>query len=285
MIRFGKPLPRVAAIAGALWLSGCVEADKSGTPHLVAFDIIDATGSPVMKDPDASVFSVSPRVTFAAVFDDLLDFSQIVNVDSGVASSALVTIASGTTPIVADTAYTPNGHYKFTLIYPKGPNITAAPSPGLPSGSAVTVTLNTAMLRGHNQVPLVLGMVSPTLTFQTDAFGVARNPDPEREDDSEPVNADQPFEVKASNIPNEVFSTKISVTGVLDMVPIDGLEATVTVSEGDPAVFLVAPKSGLWPVGAKITVTVAKEAADQFGMALGQPATLSFDVVAPKMAP
>lgn len=280
MLRFGRPLARAAAFAGALGLTGCVEADKAGTPHLVSFDLIDATGAPIMRVPDAAVFTTSPRVTFMAVFDNVLDFSQIVNVDAGTTTPGLVTIAAVGNP-VADAVYTPNGHNKFTLIYPKGPNITASPSPGLPSAASVTVALNTALLRGQNGQPLVVGAAPASISFQTDPFSV-KGEDPEM---MMPFSADHAFVVTASNIPNADFASKITVAGTVNMVPVVGLEYTVTVSEADPAQFLVAPKAGMWPAGSKITVTVAADAADQFGVALGMPATLSFDVAAPPAAP
>lgn len=283
MIRFGKPLPRVAAIAGALWLSGCVEADKAGTPHLVAFEIMDATGSPVMKDPDAAVFTASPRVSFRAVFSDLLDFTQIVDVDAGTGLPGLVTLQAAGNPSIS-TIYTPNGHYKYSTppffgTATTGPNIAAIVAPGLPSGVPVLVTLDISRLKGHNGSPLVVDPgVLPTIMFQTESFGVAG------EKSEMPFAADHAFVLTASNLLGETFASKVTATSTVGAA-VKPEEVVVTPSMEDPAQFTVAPKSGMWPAGAKITVTIATDAADQFGAALGAAVAIDFMVAAPTAAP
>jgi|GEM_PF-3840284 len=283
MIRFGKPLPRVAAIAGALWLSGCIEADKAGTPHLVAFDIMDATGSPVMKDPDAAVFTASPRVSFRAVFSDLLDFSQIVDVDAGTGLPGLVTIQAASNPSIS-TTYTPNGHHKFATPpffggTTTGPNIAATVAPGLPSGVPVLITLDITRLKGHNGVPLVVDPgVLPTISFQTLEFGV------EGETSKLPFAADHAFAITATNLLGDTFASKVTATSTVGAV-VTPEEVVVELSKDDPAQFTVAPKSGMWPAGAKVTVTIAADAADQFGAALGAAVAIDFMVAAPAAAP
>ena len=283
MFRSRKPLPRVAAIAGALWLAGCVEADKAGTPHLYSFDLLDTSGTPVMKDPDAAVFTASPRVTFRAVFTDLLDFTQIVDVDAGVALPGLMTITTAGDQTLM-TTYTHNGHHKFnTPMFfggnTTGPNITSAPQPGLHSGATVSVALDVTRLRGRDGKPLIIDQgVPPTLVFETERFGVKGEPN------EMPFAADHAFVVTASNIPAAMFATKFSASSTVD-VTVTPVEVTVTVDETDPAKFLVAPAAGMWPAGALITVTIAADAADQFGAVLGAVVLLTFSVAAAMAAP
>lgn len=274
MLGLEKPLPRVAFLAGALWLGGCIEADKAGTPRLLAFDIIDATGSPVMKDPDAAVFTATPRASFTAVFDNVLDFTQIVDVEAGVGLPGLVTITVKGVPAATSTIYTPNGSQKYHLITAPGPNITATPTDGLPSGASVVVALDTARLRGRNGQPLIVDPALPAqISFETAPFGVTG------EMSDMPFAADHAFVITTSNIPGEAFATKVSATSTVATVPAP-VDVTVTASEEDPTSFTVAPTAGMWPAGAKITVAVAADAADAFGVALGQPVSIDFTVAA-----
>ncbi|MDX2018612.1 MAG: hypothetical protein SF187_00120 [Deltaproteobacteria bacterium] len=274
MLGLEKPLPRVALLAGALWLGGCIEADKPGTPRLVAFDVIDATGSAVMKDPDAAVFTATPRATFTAVFDNVLDFTQIVDVEAGVGLPGLVTITVKGVPAATSTVYTPNGSQKYHFITAAGPNISATPMGGLPSGASVVVALDVARLRGHNGQPVVVDAAVPAqISFETAPFGVTG------EASDMPFTPDHAFVITASNIPGETFATKVSATSTVGAVTTP-VEVTVTASEEDPTSFTVAPMAGMWPAGAKITVAVAADAADAFGVALGQPASIDFTVAA-----
>lgn len=277
MLGFEKPLPRAAFLAGALWFGGCIEADKAGTPHLVAFDIIDATGSPVMREPDAAVFTATPRASFTAVFDNVLDYTQIVDVEAGVGLPGVVTLTVDAMPRGISTIYTPNGNHKFHFITAAGPNIAATPMGGLPSGANVVVALDTARLRGHNGQPVVIDPAIPAqISFQTAPFSV-------KGEDPAPMmpafSADHAFVITASNTPGEAFATKVTATSTIGAVatPVD---VTVAPSEADPTSFTVAPTAGMWPAGAKITVVVATDAADAFGIALGQPASLEFTVAA-----
>lgn len=274
MLGSEKPLPRAAFLAGALWLGGCIEADKAGTPHLVSFDIIDATGSPVMRDPDAAVFTATPRASFTAIFDNLLDFTQIVDVEAGVGLPGVVNLTVKGVPAAASTVYTPNGSAKFHFITASGPSIVAMPMGGLPSGSSVVVALDTARLRGNNGQPVVIDPAIPAqISFETAPFGVTG------ETSDMPFTADHAFVITASNIPGEAFATKVTATSTLATV-VAPVAVTVTASEEDPTSFTVAPTAGMWPAGAKITVVVAADAADAFGVALGQPASLEFTVAA-----
>jgi hypothetical protein len=276
MLGYEKPLSRAAFLAGALWLGGCIEADKAGTPRLVSFDIIDAKGAPVMRDFDAAAFTATPRATFTAIFDNLLDFTQIVDVEAGVGLPGVVNLTVQGVPAAATTVYTPNGSAKFHFITASGPSIIATPTGGLPSGSSIVVALDTARLRGNNGQPLVVDPAIPAqLSFETVPFGVTREtgvPD-------KALALDEAAVIEATNIPAEAFATKVTATSTLATLaaPVD---VTVTPSEDDPAKFKVAPTAGMWPAGATINVIVAADAADAFGVALGQPAAIEFTVAA-----
>ena len=277
MLGFEKPLPRVACLAGALWLSGCIEADKAGTPHLVAFDIIDATGAPVMRDPDAAVFTATPRVSsFTAVFDHVLDFTQILNVDAGTTLPGLVNLTVKGAPTEVSTAYTVNGHHKYHFITSAGPNITAMPMGGLPSAASVVVALDVARLRGHNGQPVVIDPAVPAqISFETLPFGFIEEMDKPRVISG----VSQPLVFSVSNIPEAAFATKVTVTSTVETV-VTPVDVTVTASVDDPASFTVVPTAGMWTAGAVITVALAADAADAFGVAVGQPTSIQFTVAA-----
>ncbi|MCG5054025.1 MAG: hypothetical protein KA712_13760 [Myxococcales bacterium] len=274
MFRFGRPF-LLLGFAALVPMTACVETDKAGTPTLLAFDVVGPSGSPVTRDPDAGVFSVPPRVSFNALFSELLDFDPLVDVDAGVDKPGVVLIEATGNP-TATTVYTPNGDSQFTLIYAPGPSISAQPVPGLPAGSAVKVSLNTAIMRGKNGAPLVVGpSAAPVLTFVTDAFMVVG------EESEMPFTADHVFKITANNLPADTFASKISVSVSVGTVPVAGVETEITPDESDPASFSIAPKSGMWPAGASVVVTVAQDATDLFGVPLGQLVTLTFPVAAP----
>lgn len=276
MFKFCNPLP-LALTAAAMWLPGCVEADEAGAPTLLAFELVGPDGAPVANEGMVPVPTVSPRVSLNALFDNIIDYTLVQDADAGVGKPGVVVVTAPNNPMVSSN-YTPNGHHKFTLLYPKGPTITAQISPGLPSGAPVRAVLDVTKIRGKGGQPLALGpSVTPTLDFITAPFAVTGETPPE---EGGAFAADHAFKITASNLTSEAFATKVAVSGTLAMMPIAGLEAEVTVDEADPTSFLVSPKAGSWPAGATITVTVAADAADAFGVALGAPAVLTFPVAA-----
>jgi hypothetical protein len=116
------------------------------------------------------------------------------------------------------------------------------------------------------------------IMFQTEVFGVTG------ETLDMPAMADHPFVITASNLPGDTFASKVTATSTVGAA-VTPEEVVVTPSMDDPAQFTVAPKSGMWPAGAKVTVTIAADAADQFGAALGAAVAIDFMVAAPAAAP
>lgn len=271
MFQSRKTLPLVATAAAALWLAGCVEAEKAGRAQLLSFDIIGPDGAAVPKDPLVPVPVASPRSSFTALFDNPIDFELVQDADAGVGKPGVVTVTAPNAPMVT-TLYTPNGHHQFTLIYPKGPTITANLSPGLPSGVPVTVTLDAQKLRAKDGQPAIVPPGMNVLSFVTAPFSVG----PAAMQMAYP--ADAPLTIATSNLPEETFGTKVVVTGVgADMMALS-LETEVKPVEGDPTQFTIANKNGAWPEGATITVTIAADAADFFGMPLAAPTVITFPV-------
>lgn len=283
MFKFNKPLPLLATAAAVLGLGGCVEADKAGTPQLLAFEIIGPDGAPVESDPMVPVPVVSPMVSFNALFDDLLDYTLVQDADAGVGLPGVAAVAVTSNPAimpVVSTTYTPNGHHKFVLLYPKGPNLSVQVASGLPSGATVAVALDVTKLRGKNgQAAIIAPGVSPSLTFTTAPFSVTGQVG------EEPSAVDAGLTISASNVAAADFVSKVSVSGAVDMVPVMNLEVDVAAAEGSATDFVISPKAEMWPAGAVITVTVAADAADQFGVPLGAPAVITFPIAAAEAAP
>ncbi len=281
MLNFNRHPPLFVTAAAVMALVGCVEADKGGgTPQLLAFEIIGPNGAPVESDADAGVPVVSPMVSFNAIFDDFLDYSLVQDADSGVGLPGVATVAVTSNapimlPVSVSTTYTHQGHPKFGLLYPKGPSIAVQVAPGLPSSATVAVALDETKLRGKNGKAVVITPgVATSFTFMTSPFSVSR----EMSDDPFAMDAD--LTVSASNVTAEDFIAKVSVSGTVDMMPITDLEVEVAAAEGSSTDFVITPKAEMWPAGAVITVTVAADAADQFGVQLGAPAVISFPIAA-----
>ena len=287
MFRFCKPLPLLATTFVALTATSCIEAERDeGTPQLVAFEILQRDWSPVTVDSAVPVPTVSPMVSFNARFDHLLDFNLLVNVDAGTAIEGLAAMTVTPSPVPPpslSTVYSPNGHHKFALAARRGPDpgfeirgpsLAVQPS-GLPSGATVTVALDTSKLRGKKGQPVVLPAGVPTSwTVVTAPFSVTG------ETSMKPFAVDHDFMISASNVADANFASKVTVSGSVDMVPVADLQVQVTAAKDSDTDFVVSPVGGAWPAGSVITVTVAADAADQFGIQLGTPAVVTFPVAA-----
>ena len=185
----------------------------------------------------------------------------------------MVLVTAPNNPMVS-TVYVPNGHHEFHLLFPPGPSITAQVAPGLPSGAAGSVTLDTSKIRGKGGQQLTIAAnKTAQWNFVTAPFAVSAA------QTQMEYPASDPLVIATSNLPAEDFATKVTVTGTLNGMPIADLAVEVKPDESSPTQFTIAPAAETWPEGAIITVTVAG-AADAYGVALAAPAVLTFPVAA-----
>src|SRR6185436_12031004 len=96
--------------------------------------------------------------------------------EEGHAKAGIATVQSpaALAGVAATTNFVPNGDSKFTLFLPAGPSITVIPTCGMPSGAAVTVTLDLQKVRSHDQKTLAVPAADamPVLTFTTEPLSV-----------------------------------------------------------------------------------------------------------------
>jgi hypothetical protein len=260
-------------------LLGCGAGEgPSGPPVLVAVDVFDATGSPLMLDGGTT--PISARVTVVFRFDRLLDPTLLEEIVDGkpMASKEVARIEARGEPD-AVTTYIPNGHAKFKLIFAAGPALVVSPDPTLPSGAPIKVSLDKDKVVGKGGASfLTADGIPDTLDFVTIPFAAVIAP-------MEPPAEGQPLPGKAgvavtfNNLPGEGIESQISVE-VFDAAgdALPEVEAKVTADEMDPTRWLVTPLDGSWPAGARVKVTVDKEAADALGETMAAPAALSFEV-------
>ncbi len=263
---------------------GCGGSDGPvGPPVLLGIDIFDATGAPLMLEPDSggAFKPISPRVSFVFRFDRLLDPTQIEEIVEGkpVASSEVALIEASGEPGTL-TTYIPNGHTKFKLIFPSGPALVVSPQPTLPSGTPIKVSLDKDRVQSKDGAgPFVAAEgVGDTLDFATVPF-VATIAAMEAPPEGQPLPGASRLAVSFSNLPGEGIENQISVE-VFDRAgaPLPEVESKVAADASDPTRWTVAPAEGSWPSGSRIKVTVDEAAADALGVTLLSETALTFEV-------
>jgi len=251
--------------------SGCGSDKKDpGPPQLVKFLVVlpDHTEVDLLAPPDGGAPAVSGVSTFKLVFNELLDGSKIETVSGSmvtprtdVASIVWTNAPAGAPAIVASTSYDPSGAASVTVPAPK---ILIAPSPGLPSGATLQVKLDRAKVtnkKGGAFVGADTQMVT-TEPFAASASVMA---------DAVVAASDLHLSVTFTNAPAMTAAQQISLTagGMAVM-------AQVTADPADPRTFNVMPMT--WVPGQRYTLTVAKDAADLFGVKLAEALTVAFTV-------
>jgi hypothetical protein len=264
----------ICALASAI---GCAGTDGSvGAPVLLGVDIVDATGAPVMME---APMPLSARVHFIYRFDRLLDPELIEEIVDGkpMGSSEVVSIQAAGEP-GAQVTYIPNGHAKHKLIFASGPALVITPDPTLPSGAIVNVSLDKTRVQSRSGDSFVAAEgVSDVLTFSTEPF--AASIVPMSGTAGEPLAGQTSLSVTFNNLPMDDIANRVLVevfNAAGELLP--EVEGTVTVDTVDPTRLVVAPASGSWPAGSKVTITIEGDAADALGMLMSVATVQSFQV-------
>lgn len=294
---------------------GCQPSNNvvAGAPQLLKFSVIGTDGQPVGIEGAGAVAAVSPRATFDALFDRLLDPAAIERLDADggrTGQPGVATIASdpAVDPASIAVAYTPNGAPPAdrgpqvpdgggpALIptNPPGPHVDITPTKAMPCATMVSVALTPSRLRSHDgQLPFKLAddTVESTLAFLTEPL-TATITVPMVAVDAGTGDPDggmtlTSMGVPASSVAHVTFNT---------LVPADQIQLTVKVQNvvlpdvgsvardgTDPTTWNVTPPRTGWPPGAEVTVAVIADAMDGYGVKIGAvPDAQSFTVaVAP----
>jgi hypothetical protein len=246
---------------------------------MVSLDVIDATGMPVALSADGGPVVVSPRVHVVALFDRLLDGDRLESVtDAGISGIAGIVALTGPGQPQASIAYIPNGDTTFKLLFAPGPQLVVTPVPTLPAGANITLTFDKSRLvskRGEGPCTTAAG-VPDVLTFTTAPFGAtisAGAPAPVPGSPLPLVAPAAPILVVFNNLPEAAIADHI-VVEVNDGAgqKLVDVAAPAVPSAMDPATMVVSPKAGVWPDGARVTVTVNAAAKDAVGMPLAAAA-------------
>jgi hypothetical protein len=255
----------LAALAG-----GCGSDTKDpGPPQLVKFLAVvpGEMDLDLLAPLDGGVPAVSGIASFKLVFNQLLDGDKIETVTGGqvlprtdVASIVWTGAPPGAPAIVASTTYDPSGAASVTVPAPK---LLIAPSPGLPSGATLQVKLDKTKVTGKKGAAFVgaeIQMVT-TAPFAASASVVA----------DDVVGADLQLAVTFTNAPAMTVAQQITLTS-------GGMPVTVQVTPdaADARKVAVAPMT--WVPGQAYTLTVAKDAADLFGVKLAEPLVVKFSI-------
>jgi hypothetical protein len=248
---------------------------------------------------------------FLALFDRLLDPTQLsaLDGDGGIlpeGNIVLVTSTPAVDPLTVQATYTPNGFVPtldpdagtplFASALPEGPGLAVVPTAALPCGTVVSVALNPAKIRSHDQkVPFAPKdtTVPAQLTFTTEPFTATLGlPLPLTTDGGADAGADDAgtavsLGVLGDSTATVTFNTlvgadagnHIAITVTVGTEVMPGFGPAV-VDPANPSVWNVAPPSAAgWPAGATVTVTVDGDVADGYGIKLGSPVSGSFQVV------
>ena len=293
-------------------LMGCEPSNtvSSGAPVMVSFGPIGADGTALTLVDDAGKPLPTPPLTrFQALFDRLPDPTTLENLDGTPKAGLALVQAPVAAPagIASTTLYVPNGDRTFTLFLFPGPSITVSPTCGLPSGAAVTVTLDLQKVRSHDmKTPAVAAAdASPVLSFTTEPLGFLTDP-PQMLD----MMTQLPIvpEIDAGQVVTMTFNNRvpgfqasadapdpcatmlpstlnhIHVAATLGGVPVSDLDVVVAPDAADATKWTVSPpgttadEPGKWPPGATITITADAMATDIFAQPLGTEASASFKV-------
>jgi hypothetical protein len=248
---------------------GCGSSAKdTAAPQLVSF-LAQTPGAPdldLLAPPDGGALAVSGVAQFKLVFDKLLDGDKIETVGAGVTPRTdVVTISwtnapAGAPAITANTLYDPSGASSITTPAPK---ILLSPSPGLPSGAQLVLKLDRAKITSKGNTPF-LG--PDTLTVTTEPFAVSTDLTPDQ-----PAAADLVVHLSFTNAPGPGVADHIKVTAAGAPVAIESMPDTM-----DSRNIVVSAKA--WPQGQELLLTVDKDAADLFGVKLGQDLSVKFSI-------
>jgi hypothetical protein len=297
----------VGATALGATLIGCEPSNTvpAGAPIMLSFGPLDPDGKPLVLLDEKGVTLPTPAlVPFRALFDRLLDPTTLEDTaghpKAGLATAQSAVAVAG---IPVTTNFVPNGDSKNAVLLPPGPSITVSPICGLPSGAAVTVTLDLQKVRSHDQTTLAIAAAdaTPVLSFMTEPLAVATDL-PEAMTDMT-TGLPVPPEVDAGQTVNLIFnnrtpgdvpdpacaallSTKghIHVAATIAGHPVGDLDAVVAPDPMDPTKWMVSPPgttpdaAGNWPPGADIKISVDATATDLFAQPLGTEASASFKV-------
>jgi len=277
---------------------------KAGPPQLLSFGPVGANGADEpLVDPDGgAALPVSARSSIVAVFDRLLDPTYLEDLtDTGPAGkTGVATIQTSIGHSDANIVYVPNGDTN-ALLLPPGPRILITPSPTLPSGATVTVTLSKDKVVSKAGEAFVVGTddmgiprTKETLTFTTEPLSVGFAPAPNADGGAvcgslEATGAKGAIILTFNNaVDQTAIGAHVSVTAKdASGVAIAGVDATAskTVSTTDSGMVTVQPVVDAdggatgWPAGATLTVTVDAQAQDAaLGTALGTPTSACFVV-------
>jgi hypothetical protein len=270
---------RGAGVALLGCLIGCGGSDgPSGPPVLLAVDILDVSGSPLMLEGS---MPITPRVQLVFRFDRLLDPTALEEIVDGkpVPSGEVAIIEAAGDPD-AVTTYIPNGHAKHHLIFAGGPALLVSPQPTLPSGAPVKVSLDRSFVQAKDGSPgwTVADGVDDVLSFATIPFAATIEP-VEATEAGQPLPGKTSLAVTFNNLPGDGIADQINIQ-VLDPAgnELPDVEAAITGDAMDPTRWLVAPAEGTWPAGARVRITVDPEATDALGMRMSGEAALTFEV-------
>ena len=249
---------------------GCDAArGPSGPPVLESVEILDASGVPLM--PGSTSMPISARVQLVFRFDRLLDPEQLEEIVDGkpVGSEEVAHIEAPGEPAAVVT-YIPNGHAKHKLVFSGGPAILVSPSPTLPSGAAILVTLDKERIQskdGASPYRVAEGVMDAP-GFRTLPFAAVIEP-VGGASASEPLAAGASLSITFNNLPEEDIANRILVE-VFDSAGelLAEVEGKVSADPMDPTHFTVAPAEGSWPAGSTVKISVDEDALDALGMSM-----------------
>jgi hypothetical protein len=303
------------SLASVIAWTGCQPSNDvpAGAPLLLSFTATAPDGTALVFDGAVATGAASPLSHFLALFDRLLDPTQLsaLDGDGGILPEGdvvRVTSTPAVDPLTVQATYTPNGFVPpldpdagtpiFMSALPEGPSLAVVPTAALPCGTVVSVALNPAKIRSHDQkVPFAPKdpTVPTQLTFTTQPFTATLGlPQPPATD----AGADAGDDAGAGDAGAAVSpGVAVDATATVTFNTLVGADAgdhiTITVAVGaevmpgfgpavvdpaNPSVWNVAPPATGWPAGATVTVTVDGDVADGYGAKLGTAVSGSFGV-------
>jgi hypothetical protein len=236
-----------------------------------------------------------------AVFDRLLDTAPLDPGDAAGLVSVVTTTASAGAPTIEllsnySSTGDPNGLIFNKIFGPlfgnfrgDGPSLYAAPQPEFPSDATVTVNLDATMVRAKDGTTPFVGtglLQGGTLVFTMAPFAATVvPPDPPTMDMPDPpIAVTIAFTNFADNAgcgpPNAVdptMSPPPCVTLPHITVTANGAPVAVDVTSADGSAMSIAPpKSGPWPAGATIVVSIDATTVNLLGQPIAAAATATF---------
>jgi hypothetical protein len=231
-----------------------------------------------------------PVAGVVAVFDRLLDVSMFTPdaPDGNTApNTASLDLPAGSPTATASINYGANGSTTGLIAhlfgYYHGPNLTITGSPALPSGTAVTVSLNKTTVRAKDGKTAFVGegvLLDGAITFTTGPFTADIATPPEGMDGDggtlPPAPDMTPATVTFSNVVDiEAILSHITVTSGATPVPF-----TLDPAAGAGTSVNIVP-TGTWPASSTITITLNPTTPDVLNETLGAAVMASFMTGAP----